>query len=57
MVGTLAVVATRSASTRGQTNARSWRAGDVLLAKKNDSRTRVAGETLRNGDRFRVLAD
>ena len=51
----LAVVATRSASTRGQTEARSWRAGDVLLAKKNDTRTRVGGETLRNGDRFRVL--
>ena len=37
----LAVVATRSASTRGQTEQRSWRAGDVLLAKKNDSRTRI----------------
>lgn len=51
----LAIVATRSASTRGQTEARSWRAGDLLLAKKNDTRTRVGGETLRNGDRFRVL--
>ena len=52
----LAIVATRSASTRGQTEARSWRAGDVLLAKKNDTRTRIGGDTLRNGDRFRVLA-
>lgn len=52
----LAVIASRSASTRGQTEQRSWRAGDVLLAKKNDSRTRIGGETLRNGDRFRVLA-
>ncbi|MFN8156356.1 MAG: MobF family relaxase [Candidatus Nanopelagicales bacterium] len=52
----LAVIATRSASTRGQVEQRSWRAGDVLLAKKNDSRTRIGGETLRNGDRFRVLA-
>ncbi len=52
----LAVVATKSGSTRGQTEHRSWRAGDVLLAKKNDSRTRIGGETVRNGDRFRVLA-
>jgi len=52
----LAIVATRSASTRGQVEQRSWRVGDVLLAKKNDSRTRIGGETLRNGDRFRVLA-
>jgi hypothetical protein len=52
----LAVIATRSASTRGQVEQRSWRSGDVLLAKKNDSRTRIGGETLRNGDRFRVLA-
>jgi conjugative relaxase-like TrwC/TraI family protein len=52
----LAIVATRSASNRGQTEQRSWRAGDVLLAKKNDSRIGVGGETLRNGDRFRVLS-
>jgi len=52
----LAIIGTRSASTRGQVEQRSWRAGDVLLAKKNDSRTRIGGETLRNGDRFRVLS-
>jgi conjugative relaxase-like TrwC/TraI family protein len=52
----LAIVASRSASTRGQVEQRSWRAGDVLLAKKNDSRIAVGGETLRNGDRFRVLS-
>jgi ATP-dependent exoDNAse (exonuclease V) alpha subunit len=52
----LAVVATRSASTRGQTEARSWRAGDVHIAKRNDTRIAIGAETLRNGDRFRVLA-
>ena len=52
----LAVVATRSASTRGQTEARSWRAGDVLIAKRNDTRIAIGAETLPNGDRFRVLA-
>jgi hypothetical protein len=49
-------VATRSASTRGQTEDRTWRAGDVLIAKKNTARVPIGGETLRNGDRFRVLA-
>jgi hypothetical protein len=49
-------VATRSASTRGQVEDRAWRAGDVLIAKKNAARISIGGETLRNGDRFRVLA-
>ncbi len=51
----LAIIATRSASTRAQIEHRSWRAGDVLLAKKNNSRTHIGGETLRHDDRFRVL--
>jgi len=49
-------VATRSASTRGQVEDRTWRAGDVLIAKKNTARIPIGGDTLRNGDRFRVLA-
>jgi conjugative relaxase-like TrwC/TraI family protein len=49
-------VATRSASTRGQVEDRTWRAGDVLIAKKNTTRIAIGTETLRNGDRFRVLA-
>jgi len=49
-------VATRSASTRGQLEDRMWRAGDVLIAKKNTTRIPIGTDTLRNGDRFRVLA-
>ncbi len=49
-------VATRSASTRDQVEDRTWRAGDVLIAKRNTTRIPIGDDTLRNGDRFRVLA-
>jgi conjugative relaxase-like TrwC/TraI family protein len=51
-----AVAMATGAVTRGQVESRGWRAGDVLLAKQNNTRIPVGGQTLRNGDRFRVLA-
>ncbi|MHB1738253.1 MAG: MobF family relaxase [Actinomycetes bacterium] len=51
----LTVITSRTPSTRGQAQARGWRAGDVLIAKKNTTIT-VGADTLRNSDRFRVLA-
>lgn len=53
---TLITVTSRTASTRGHPEARSWRSGDVLIAKKNTSRIAIGADTLRNGDRFRVLS-
>lgn len=35
---------------------RSWQAGDVLLARRNDRRLPVGDAHVRNGDRYRVLA-
>jgi hypothetical protein len=35
---------------------RGWRAGDVLIAKKNTTTITIGSDTLRNSDRFRVLA-
>ncbi len=52
----LATVTSRTASTRGHTEQRSWRAGDVLIAKKNTTRIPVGDDTVRNGDRYRVIA-
>ncbi len=52
----LATVTSRTASTRGQAEQRSWRAGDVLIAKKNTTRIRIGDDTVRNGDRYRVIA-
>jgi conjugative relaxase-like TrwC/TraI family protein len=52
----LLTVASRTASTRGQVEQRDWRAGDVLLAKKNTRDLHIGPDPLRNGDRFRVLA-
>ncbi|HEY4992206.1 MAG TPA: AAA family ATPase, partial [Nakamurella sp.] len=52
----LATVTSRTASTRGHTEQRSWRAGDVLIAKKNTTRIPIGDDTVRNGDRYRVIA-
>jgi len=52
----LLTITSRTASTRGHAEQRDWRAGDILLAKKNTPAIRIGGEPLRNGDRFRVLA-
>lgn len=52
----LLTITSRTASTRGHAEQRDWRAGDVLLAKKNTPAIRVGGDPLLNGDRFRVLA-
>jgi conjugative relaxase-like TrwC/TraI family protein len=51
----LLTVATRSASNRGQVQDRSWRAGDVLITKRNTAEISIGGERVRNGDRFQVL--
>ena len=52
----LMTVSSRTASTRGQSEQRSWRAGDVLIAKKNTTRIRIGADSVRNGDRYRVIA-
>jgi conjugative relaxase-like TrwC/TraI family protein len=52
----LATVTSRTASTRGHAEQRSWRAGDVLIAKKNTTRIPIGDDTVRNGDRYRVIA-
>ena len=52
----LAVITSRTPSTRGQAEVRGWRAGDVLIAKKNTTTITIGSDTLRNSDRFRVLA-
>jgi len=51
----LLTVVSRSASTRGHPEPRSWRAGDLLLAKRNTTSIRLGRRQLRNGDRLRVL--
>jgi len=52
----LAVITSRTLSTRGQAEERGWRAGDVVIAKKNTTTITIGADTLRNSDRFRVLA-
>jgi conjugative relaxase-like TrwC/TraI family protein len=52
----LVSVTSRTASTGGHPEARTWRAGDVLIAKKNNTNIHIGDDTLRNGDRFRVAA-
>jgi ATP-dependent exoDNAse (exonuclease V) alpha subunit len=52
----LATIPSRTASTGGQVVARTWRVGDVLIAKRNNPNIHVGDDTLRNGDRFRVAA-
>jgi conjugative relaxase-like TrwC/TraI family protein len=52
----LLVVPTRSRSTHGQVEDRTWRAGDLLITRHNSSDIRIDARPLRNGDRFRVLA-
>jgi conjugative relaxase-like TrwC/TraI family protein len=52
----LAVITSRTPSTKGQAEVRGWRAGDVLIAKKNTTTITIGPDTLRNSDRFRVLA-
>ncbi len=52
----LATVTSKTASSRGHVEQRSWRAGDVLIAKKNTTRIRIGDDTVRNGDRYRVIA-
>ncbi|MFN8212147.1 MAG: MobF family relaxase [Candidatus Nanopelagicales bacterium] len=49
-------VTARTASSRGRPEARDYRAGDVLMAKKNTRDLAVGGEPVRNGDRFQVLS-
>ena len=52
----LVTVTSKTASTRGHVEQRSWRAGDILIAKKNTTRIRIGTDTVRNGDRYRVIA-
>jgi len=52
----LATVTSKTPSTRGQAEQRLWRAGDVLIAKKNTTRIAIGADTVRNGDRYRVIA-
>lgn len=52
----LLTVTARTASTRGRPEPREWRAGDVIMAKKNTPALRIGAEQVRNGDRFTVLA-
>jgi len=52
----LVSVTSRTASTGGHREARTWRVGDVLIAKKNNTNIYIGNDTLRNGDRFRVAA-
>jgi conjugative relaxase-like TrwC/TraI family protein len=49
-------VTARTASSHGRSESRDYRAGDVLMAKKNTRDLQVGGEPVRNGDRFQVLA-
>ncbi len=49
-------VTARTASSRGRPETRDYRAGDVLMAKKNTRDLEVGGEAVRNGDRFQVIA-
>jgi hypothetical protein len=35
---------------------RTWRVGDLLIAKKNNTNIHIGNDTLRNGDRCRVVA-
>jgi len=51
----LLTVVSSSASTRGHPELRSWRAGDLLLAKRNTPTVQLGQRSLRNGDRLRVL--
>jgi conjugative relaxase-like TrwC/TraI family protein len=52
----LLTVTARSASTRGRPETREWRAGDVIMAKRNTPDLRIGADQVRNGDRFTVLA-
>lgn len=52
----LLMVTARTASTRGRPEVRDWRAGDVIMAKKNTPALHVGVDSVRNGDRFQVLA-
>ncbi len=52
----IARLTSRTASTGGHPEARTWRVGDVLIAKKNNPNIHIGDDTLRNGDRFRVTA-
>jgi hypothetical protein len=52
----LLTVTARTASTRGRPETRDWRAGDVIMAKKNTATLRVGADGVRNGDRFTVIA-
>ena len=53
---TLLTATARTASTRGRPETREWRAGDVIMAKKNTPALRIGADQVRNGDRFTVLA-
>ena len=46
-------VTARTASSRGRPETRDYRAGDVLMAKKNTRDLEVGGQPVRNGDRFK----
>ncbi|MGE3257869.1 MobF family relaxase [Pseudonocardia sp.] len=46
----------RTASTHGRPETREWRAGDVIMAKKNTPALRIGADQVRNGDRFTVLS-
>ena len=49
-------VTARTASSRGRPETRDYRAGDVLMAKKNTRDLAVGGQPVRNGDRFQILS-
>jgi conjugative relaxase-like TrwC/TraI family protein len=52
----LATISSRTPSTGGHVEQRTWRAGDVLIARKNSTRIPIGEQTVRNGDRYRVIA-
>lgn len=49
-------VTARTASSRGRPEPRDYRAGDVLMAKKNTRDLAGGRQAIRNGDRFQVLS-
>jgi conjugative relaxase-like TrwC/TraI family protein len=52
----LATITSRTPSTGGHPEQRTWRAGDVLIARKNTTRIPIGDQTVRNGDRYQVIA-
>lgn len=52
----LLTVMTRSPSTHGHLEQRAWRAGDLLITRRNTRDISIGADRVRNGDRYQVLA-